>query len=80
MIRFKEIVMLLGKTPWKLDQRRKGMIHEASMTLMDGQHRAWFVASLTLHLRNMLSQQELSTQAKALEIIMRLHETPDTRS
>ena len=52
------------------------MIREANMTLMDGQHRAWFLASITLHLRMVLSQQKLSTQAEALEIAMRLHETP----
>ena len=45
------------------------------MTLTDGQHRTWFVASLMPHLRNMLSQQRLTTQDEALEIVMRLHET-----
>lgn len=33
------------------------------------------VASLTLHLRNILSQQRLTTQVDALAIAMRLHET-----
>ena len=61
IIRFKEITMLLGETPWDIDQRLKSMIREANMTLMDGQHRAWFVASLTPHLRTTLSQQKLST-------------------
>ena len=51
------------------------MIHEANMMLTDEQHRAWFVASLTPHLRMTLSQQKLSTQAEALEMAMRLHET-----
>jgi len=46
------------------------------MTLTNAQHRAWFVASLTPHLRTVLSQQKLSTQAEALEMAMRLHETP----
>lgn len=68
--------MLLGETPWDLDQRLKSMIHEVNMTLTDGQHRTWFVASLTSHLRTMLSQKKLSTQAEALEMEMRLHETP----
>lgn len=68
--------MLLGETPWDLDQTLKSMIREANMTLTDGQHRAWFVASLTPHLRTALSQHKLSTQAEALEIGMRLHETP----
>lgn len=68
--------MLPGETPRELDQRLKGIIHEANMNFMDGQHYAWFVASLMLHLRTVLSQQKLSTQAKALEIKMRVHETP----
>jgi len=67
--------MLLGETPWDVDQRIKSMIREANMTLMDGKHRMWFVASLTPHLRMVLSQQKLSIQAKALEIAMRFHET-----
>ena len=76
IIGFKEIVMLPGETPWDLDQRLKSMICEANMNLMDGQHRVWFVASLTPHLRMALSQQNLSTQTEALEMAMRLHETP----
>jgi len=68
--------MLLGKTPWDLDQRLKSMIHKTNMKLTYGQHRAWFVASLTPHLRMTLSQQKHSTQTKALEMEMRLHETP----
>jgi len=76
IIGFKEVMMLPSETPWDLDQRLKSMIHEANMTLTDAQHHAWFVASLTPHLRTVLSQQKISTQAKALEIAMRLHETP----
>ncbi len=68
--------MLPSGTPSELDQRLKSMIREANMTLTHGQHCAWFVASLTPHLRMALLQQNLSTQAKALEIAMRLHETP----
>ena len=68
--------MLPGETPLDLDQRLKSMIREANMTLMDGKHCAWFVSSLTPHLRTTLSQQKLSTQAEALEMAMRLHETP----
>ena len=46
------------------------------MTLSDAKHYVWFVASLTPHLRTALSQQKISTQAKALETAMKLHETP----
>jgi len=75
IIGFKEITMLLGETPWELDQRLKCMICEANMTMTDGQQRAWFVASLAPHLRNALSQQRITTQAEAVETAIRLHET-----
>lgn len=45
------------------------------MNLIDGQHRKWFVALLLPHLRSALSQQKITTQEKALEIGMRIHET-----
>jgi len=76
IIGFKEIIMLLGETPWELDQRLKCTICEANMTLIDGQRREWFVALLMWHVRIALSQQRLMTQVEALEITMRLHETP----
>lgn len=69
-------MLLPSKTPWDLDQRLKSMIREANMTLTDGQHHAWFVASPMPHLRMTLSQQKLSTEAEALKIAMRLHKTP----
>ena len=68
--------MLPSKTPKDLEQWLKSTIRRANMTLTDGQHHAWFVASLTPHLRTTLSQQKLSTQAEALEMAMRLQETP----
>ena len=68
--------MFPGETPWDLDQRLKSTICEANMTLSDAQHSAWFVASLTPYLRMTLSGQTISKQAEALEIAVRLHETP----
>ena len=53
--------MLPGETPWELDHMLKCKIHEANVTLMDGQHREWFLASLKPHLRNSLSQERLTT-------------------
>jgi len=55
IIGFNEITMVAGDTPWELDQRLKGMIREANMTLTDGKHCAWFVASLMLHLTTAMS-------------------------
>ncbi len=68
--------MMPGETLWDLDQRLKSTIREANMMMSDAQHYTWFVASLTPHLRTVLSQQKVSTQAEALEMEMRLHETP----
>ena len=55
IIGFKEVMLLSGETPWDLDQRLKSMIQEAKMTLTNVQHIAWFVVSLTPHLRMVLS-------------------------
>ena len=62
------------ETPWDLDQRLKCTIREANMNLTNGQHREWFIAPLTLHLGNVMSQERLTTLAEALEATMRLHE------
>ena len=68
--------MRVDETPWELDQRLKFAICEANMKLTDGRHREWFIALLMPHLRIALSQQKIGTQAKSLEIFMRLHDTP----
>ena len=48
IVRFKEIMMKSGETPWDINHRLKCTIHEANMNLTDGQHREWFVALLLL--------------------------------
>lgn len=68
--------MLPGETPWELDQRMKCIVREANMTLTHVKHDELLVASLTPHLRNVLLQQRLTTQVEALEVMMRLHESP----
>lgn len=75
IIGFKEITMLPSETPWDLDQRLKGIVREANMTLTNAHHHSWFVVLLSPHLRIVLSQQKLTTQAEALEMVMILHET-----
>lgn len=54
---FKEIIMNPGETHLDLDQILKCKICEASMNLMDGQHRKWFVDFLLPHLSVALSQK-----------------------
>ena len=72
---FKEIAMQLGEMPWELNQRLKCRIHKPNMNLIDKQHHEWFLASLLPHLRCVLSQRKITTQADSLEIVLRLHET-----
>ena len=75
-LNFKEILMQPSEAPWELYHRLKCKIRESNMNLTNEQHRECFVASLLPHLRVALSQQKITTQAKALDIAMRLHETP----
>ena len=56
IVGFKEITMMPGETLWDLDQRLKSTICEANMTVIDAQHHAWFIASLTPYLKSALSQ------------------------
>lgn len=58
VVGFKEIAMKIGETPWELDQRLKCGIREASMNLIDSQHRDWFIAALLPHLSIALSHQK----------------------
>ena len=62
--------------PWELDQRMKCGICEANMNLTDSQHRNWLIIALLSYLSITLSQKKIGTQAEALKIVMRLHETP----
>jgi hypothetical protein len=39
-------------------------------------HREWFIAGLFPHIRVSLTQQKVTTQAKAVEIVMHLEATP----
>ena len=40
------------------------------------QHKEWFIAVLLPHLRIPLLQQNITTQAEALEIVMKLEDSP----
>lgn len=69
-------MMRPSETLWELYRILKRGIHEANMNLLDSQHRDWFIVALLPHLRIYLSQQKIGTQAEALEIAMRLHDSP----
>jgi hypothetical protein len=44
--------------------------------IQDMYHREWFIVGLFPHIRVSLTQQKVTTQEKAVEIVMRLEATP----
>ena len=40
------------------------------------QHKEWFIVALLPHTRFPLTQQEIETQAKALELVIKLEASP----
>jgi len=61
-------------TPSDLDQRLKSAIREANMRLIDEQHHL-VRCIINPYLKSALLQEKISTQAKVMEVAMRLHET-----
>lgn len=68
---FKEIQQRVNESAWDFDQRLKSLFQQANMKITDDQHRDWYIASLLPHLRLLLSQQKIGTQAEVVEIAMR---------
>ena len=49
---------------------------QVSFEISDAQHKEWFIATLLPHIRVTLTQQRITSQAKALEIVMKLEASP----
>jgi len=45
---------------------------QVSFKIPPEQHKEWFIATLLLHIRLPLTQHKIATQAKALEIAIKL--------
>lgn len=73
---FKEIHQKVNESSQDFDQSLKFLIRHANMTIMDDQHKDWYVASLLPHPRFPLSQQKIGTQVEVVEIMMRLESLP----
>ena len=44
--------------------------------MSDVQHKEWFIVALVSHIQKMLMQQNIVTQSEALEITMKLEDSP----
>jgi hypothetical protein len=61
---------------WEFDQRFKTLIGHLSFQIPYEQHKEWFIIALLPHIRVPLMQQKVASYAEALEIAMKLEETP----
>jgi hypothetical protein len=61
---------------WEFNQRFKTLIGHLSFQIPDEQNKEWFIVALLPHIRVPLMQQNISSQAEALEIAMKLESTP----
>jgi len=59
-----------------MDQRIKCLLRQANLQISDEQHKEWYIASLLPLLRVPLSQLKIRSQARVLEITMKLEASP----
>jgi hypothetical protein len=64
----KEIKQKVIEPVWEFDQRFKTLTGHLSFQIPDEQHKEWFITALLPHIRVLLMQQKVASQAKALEI------------
>jgi hypothetical protein len=61
---------------WEFDQRFKTLTGHSSFQIPDEKNKEWFISALLPHIRVPLMQHNISSQAEALEIAMKLESTP----
>ena len=61
---------------WEFDQRFKTLTGHLSFQIPDEQNKEWFIVALLPQIRVPLMQQKIASQAKALEIIVKLESAP----
>jgi hypothetical protein len=64
----KEIKQKVIEPIWEFDQRFKILADHLIFQIPDKQHKEWFIAALLPHIRILLMQQKVTSQAKALDI------------
>ena len=69
----KEIKQGLGEILLDFDQR---LMEKVSFQLADVQHKEWFISALLPHIRGPLMQKNIATQTEALELAMKLEDSP----
>ena len=72
----KYIKQLPTELVWDFNQKFKALIDQFIFEFAPEQHKEWFIATLLPHIRHPLMQQRLRTQDEALEMAMKLEESP----
>ena len=74
--KLKEIKQFPNEIVWAFDQRFKMLMARVSFEMSDVQHKEWFIVALVSHFQKPLMQQKIATQSEALEIVMKLKDSP----
>jgi hypothetical protein len=72
----KEIKQKVVDPVWEFDQRFKTLTNQLTFQIPDEKNKEWFIISLLPHIRVPLMQQNIYSQAEALEIAMKLESSP----
>ena len=72
----KEIKQAPEETVWDFDQRFKKLMAKVRFQMSNMQHKEWFIVALMLYIRRPLMQQKIATQMEALELEMKLADSP----
>jgi hypothetical protein len=76
----KEIKQKVVEPVWEFDQRFKTLTGHLIFHIPNEKNKERFIVALLPHIRVPLKQQKIASQAKALEIAMKLESTPMAES
>jgi hypothetical protein len=72
----KDIKKVQKETDLDYDQRFKYVMGRLTFQIPDEQHQEWFIVGLLSHIHCLLTQQKVTSQLEALEILMKLETSP----
>jgi hypothetical protein len=72
----KEIKQRAVELVWDFDHRLKTLMGRLNFQIPDEKNKEWFIAALLPHIIFPLMQQNIDSQAEALDIIMKLELSP----
>jgi hypothetical protein len=72
----KEIKKKLAEPVWDFDQRFKTLTGRLRFQILDEKNKEWFIYALLPHIKVPLMQQNITSQAKVLNITMNKKSSP----